>query len=235
MQDRAVRMLGLTGLEKFDRAASHQISICQLTLSRTKPRAAAHMACGAQAANVVPPCGASPAPCGTGLCEHVRQACRLPPPDRRHSPEDACGPGGGEPQDVTDYAFATLRGPVRLSQLCSDNADHFLIHDMGAHPQHGRCVARLDAMGRRLNGIYQDISAGSARSAEKRADVRAGNPEPVRNPPSAPLRGSETHPVCLYLPASAPYSRGRCDPWWAAPSYFGRTLANTGYVPFPKT
>jgi predicted dithiol-disulfide oxidoreductase (DUF899 family) len=64
----------------------------------------------------------------------------------------------GEPQDVTDYAFATLRGPVRLSQLFSDNADHFLIHDMGAHPQHGRCVARLHAMGRRLNGIYHHLA-----------------------------------------------------------------------------
>src|SRR5215469_7752599 len=36
------------------------------------------------------------------------------------------------------------------------------------------------------------------------------------------------------LPASAPYLWGRCDPWWAAPSFFGQTLAITGHVPLPQ-
>jgi hypothetical protein len=39
---------------------------------------------------------------------------------------------------------------------------------------------------------------------------------------------------CLYLSASAPYKGCRCDPWWAARSFFGQTLAITGYVPFPE-
>ena len=55
-----------------------------------------------------------------------------------------------------------------------------------------------------------------------------------RRPPSAPLRVSETYPVCLYLPASAPHWSSRCEQWWAAPRSFGQTLAITGHVPFPQ-
>src|SRR5262249_29602093 len=41
--------------------------------------------------------------------------------------------------------------------------------------------------------------------------------------------------ACICL-RHTPYTAGRCDPWWAAPSSFGQTLAVTGHVPFsPKS
>src|SRR5262245_27272185 len=39
--------------------------------------------------------------------------------------------------------------------------------------------------------------------------------------------------ACICL-RHTPYAVGRCDPWWAAPSSFGQTLAVTGHVPFSK-
>ena len=53
-------------------------------------------------------------------------------------------------------------------------------------------------------------------------------------PPQTP---TEAIRFGLYLFASHPYRGGRCDPWWAAPSFFGqrRHLPSPATCLFPKT
>ena len=53
-------------------------------------------------------------------------------------------------------------------------------------------------------------------------------------PPQTP---TEAIRFGLYLFASHPYRGGRCDPWWAAPSFFGqrRHLPSLATCLFPKT
>jgi predicted dithiol-disulfide oxidoreductase (DUF899 family) len=70
----------------------------------------------------------------------------------------------GKPQDVADYEFATLRGPVRLSELFGGKADLILIHNMGLEC----CNCTLWADG--LNGIYHHLA--------DRAAVVVSSPDP---------------------------------------------------------
>ena len=61
-----------------------------------------------------------------------------------------------EPQEVKDYEFATLDGPVRLSQLFGDHEDLILIHNMGASCSY--CTLWADG----YNGIHQHVVARAA-------------------------------------------------------------------------
>jgi len=61
-----------------------------------------------------------------------------------------------EPQEVKDYEFATLEGPVRLSQLFGDHEDLILIHNMGASCSY--CTLWADG----YNGIHQHVVARAA-------------------------------------------------------------------------
>src|SRR5579872_552777 len=56
-----------------------------------------------------------------------------------------------EPQEVKDYEFATLDGPVRLSQLFGDHEDLILIHNMGSSCSY--CTLWADG----YNGIHQHV------------------------------------------------------------------------------
>ena len=57
-----------------------------------------------------------------------------------------------EPEPVRDYEFATLEGPVRLSQLFGAKRDLFVIHNMGRSCPN--CTLWADG----FNGIYQHIA-----------------------------------------------------------------------------
>ena len=57
-----------------------------------------------------------------------------------------------EPQPVDDYAFATLEGPVRLSQLFGTNEDLIVIHNMGVACNY--CTLWADG----FNGIYPHLT-----------------------------------------------------------------------------
>jgi predicted dithiol-disulfide oxidoreductase (DUF899 family) len=61
-----------------------------------------------------------------------------------------------EPEPVRDYDFATLEGPVRLSQLFGTKPDLFVIHNMGRSCPH--CTLWADG----FSGIYQHIADRAA-------------------------------------------------------------------------
>jgi predicted dithiol-disulfide oxidoreductase (DUF899 family) len=61
-----------------------------------------------------------------------------------------------EPEPVRDYEFATLEGPVRLSQLFGPKRDLFVIHNMGRSCPH--CTLWADG----FNGIYPHIADRAA-------------------------------------------------------------------------
>lgn len=61
-----------------------------------------------------------------------------------------------EPEPVRDYEFATVEGPVRLSQLFNTERDLFVIHNMGRSCPH--CTLWADG----FNGIYQHIANRAA-------------------------------------------------------------------------
>jgi predicted dithiol-disulfide oxidoreductase (DUF899 family) len=56
-----------------------------------------------------------------------------------------------EPEPVRDYEFATVNGPVRLSQLFGAKQDLFVIHSMGRSCPH--CTLWADG----FNGLYAHI------------------------------------------------------------------------------
>jgi predicted dithiol-disulfide oxidoreductase (DUF899 family) len=61
-----------------------------------------------------------------------------------------------EPETVHDYEFATLEGPVRLSQLFGSKRDLFVIHNMGRSCPN--CTLWADG----FNGIYPHIADKAA-------------------------------------------------------------------------
>ena len=63
---------------------------------------------------------------------------------------------GMEPQPVADYAFATVRGPVRLSQLFGAKRDLFLVHNMGSSCPY--CTLWADG----FNGLYAHLASRAA-------------------------------------------------------------------------
>jgi predicted dithiol-disulfide oxidoreductase (DUF899 family) len=73
-----------------------------------------------------------------------------------------------EPQEVKDYEFATLDGPVRLSQLFGDHEDLILVHNMGASCSY--CTLWADG----YNGIHQHMvtRAAFAVSSPDRPDAQ---------------------------------------------------------------
>ncbi len=73
-----------------------------------------------------------------------------------------------EPQEVTDYEFTTVAGPVRLSTLFGDHEDLILIHNMGASCSY--CTLWADG----YNGIHQHVvtRAAFAVTSPDRPDVQ---------------------------------------------------------------
>jgi predicted dithiol-disulfide oxidoreductase (DUF899 family) len=61
-----------------------------------------------------------------------------------------------EPQDVKDYAFQTVEGEVRLSQLFGDKNDLIVIHNMGTTCP--ACTMWADG----FNGVYQHLASRAA-------------------------------------------------------------------------
>jgi predicted dithiol-disulfide oxidoreductase (DUF899 family) len=61
-----------------------------------------------------------------------------------------------EPEAVQDYAFATVAGPVRLSELFADKDDLFVIHNMGTSCPY--CTLWADG----FNGIYPHLASRAA-------------------------------------------------------------------------
>jgi predicted dithiol-disulfide oxidoreductase (DUF899 family) len=73
-----------------------------------------------------------------------------------------------EPQEVDDYEFATIDGPVRLSELFGDRDDLILIHNMGSSCSY--CTLWADG----YNGIHRHVVARAAFavSSPDRPDVQ---------------------------------------------------------------
>ena len=73
-----------------------------------------------------------------------------------------------EPQEVEDYAFSTLDGEVRLSELFGDHEDLIVIHNMGVACSH--CTMWADG----YNGIHQHVisRAGFVVSSPDRPGVQ---------------------------------------------------------------
>jgi predicted dithiol-disulfide oxidoreductase (DUF899 family) len=73
-----------------------------------------------------------------------------------------------EPQEVKDYEFTTVDGPVRLSELFGDREDLILIHNMGSSCSY--CTLWADG----YNGIHQHVvtRAAFAVSSPDRPDVQ---------------------------------------------------------------
>jgi predicted dithiol-disulfide oxidoreductase (DUF899 family) len=73
-----------------------------------------------------------------------------------------------EPQEVKDYEFTTVEGPVRLSELFGDHEDLILIHNMGSSCSY--CTLWADG----YNGIHQHVvtRAAFAVSSPDRPDVQ---------------------------------------------------------------
>lgn len=61
-----------------------------------------------------------------------------------------------EPEPVRDYEFATIEGPLRLSQLFGEKRDLFVIHNMGRSCPH--CTLWADG----FNGLYPHIADRAA-------------------------------------------------------------------------
>lgn len=61
-----------------------------------------------------------------------------------------------EPQPVDDYAFSTVRGTTRLSQLFGSRKDLFVIHNMGSSCPY--CTLWADG----YNGLYEHIASRAA-------------------------------------------------------------------------
>ena len=61
-----------------------------------------------------------------------------------------------EPQEVDDYAFATVEGKARLSELFGKNDDLFIVHNMGASCPY--CTLWADG----YNGIYDHLASRAA-------------------------------------------------------------------------
>ena len=61
-----------------------------------------------------------------------------------------------EPQPVEDYAFATARGPRRLSELFGRHRDLFVIHNMGSSCPY--CTLWADG----FNGLYPHVRSRAA-------------------------------------------------------------------------
>lgn len=61
-----------------------------------------------------------------------------------------------QPEPVNDYVFATVQGPVRLSQLFGTKKDLFVIHNMGSSCPY--CTLWADG----YNGLYQHIASRAA-------------------------------------------------------------------------
>jgi predicted dithiol-disulfide oxidoreductase (DUF899 family) len=61
-----------------------------------------------------------------------------------------------EPQEVKDYEFKTVDGPVRLSELFGDHEDLILIHNMGRSCSY--CTLWADG----YNGIHQHVVTRAA-------------------------------------------------------------------------
>lgn len=61
-----------------------------------------------------------------------------------------------EPQPVTDYTFATVQGPKRLSQLFASMKDLFVIHNMGSGCPY--CTLWADG----YNGLYDHLTSRAA-------------------------------------------------------------------------
>jgi predicted dithiol-disulfide oxidoreductase (DUF899 family) len=73
-----------------------------------------------------------------------------------------------EPQEIKDYEFATVDGPVHLSELFGDHEDLILIHNMGSSCSY--CTLWADG----YNGIHQHVisRAAFAVSSPERPDVQ---------------------------------------------------------------
>jgi len=73
-----------------------------------------------------------------------------------------------EPQEVKDYEFTNIDGPVRLSQLFGDHEDLIVIHNMGISCP--SCTLWADG----YNGIHQHVvtRAGFAVSSPDRPTVQ---------------------------------------------------------------
>jgi predicted dithiol-disulfide oxidoreductase (DUF899 family) len=73
-----------------------------------------------------------------------------------------------EPQEVNDYEFVTVNGPVRLSKLFGNKEDLILIHNMGASCSY--CTLWADG----YNGIHQHVvtRAAFAVSSPDRPEVQ---------------------------------------------------------------
>jgi predicted dithiol-disulfide oxidoreductase (DUF899 family) len=69
-----------------------------------------------------------------------------------------------EPQEVKDYEFATIEGPVRLSELFGEHDDLILIHNMGSSCPY--CTMWADG----YNGIHRHVVT--------RASFAVSSPEP---------------------------------------------------------
>ncbi|WP_342360836.1 DUF899 family protein [Terrarubrum flagellatum] len=57
-----------------------------------------------------------------------------------------------EPEEVSDYEFATLKGPVRLSELFNGKDDLFVVHNMGTSCS--SCTMWADG----CNGFYPHVA-----------------------------------------------------------------------------
>lgn len=61
-----------------------------------------------------------------------------------------------EPQPVGDYAFQSVHGEVRLSELFGAHTDLFVVHNMGAHCAY--CTLWADG----YNGVYSHLASRAA-------------------------------------------------------------------------
>jgi predicted dithiol-disulfide oxidoreductase (DUF899 family) len=73
-----------------------------------------------------------------------------------------------EPQEVKNYEFSTVNGPVKLSQLFGDHEDLIVVHNMGASCSY--CTLWADG----YNGIHQHVvsRAGFVVSSPDRSEVQ---------------------------------------------------------------
>ena len=73
-----------------------------------------------------------------------------------------------EPQEVKDYEFSTVDGPVKLSELFADHDDLIVVHNMGASCSY--CTLWADG----YNGVHQHVvsRAGFVVSSPDRPEVQ---------------------------------------------------------------
>ncbi len=130
-----------------------------------------------------------------------------------------------EPQQVDDYAFSTMAGEVRLSELFGDKQDLFVIHNMGTSCPY--CTLWADG----YNGVYHHL-------ADRAAFVVASPDDPEVQARFAASRGLR-FPMLSHAGTSFAQDMGYRSEngWLPGISVFGKTegglvrISDTGFGP----